>query len=637
MTHSGTIAIGRRIELLLLSSLVLVAPIAATAAHAMNLEFRDEAGQPLPVRVGVFTPSQSLAPVGASSHLYQSLGNKSYFYCDGFAEVNAPVGTVTIRAGCGFEYQARDTTLTYNGAPNPIVITLRRFIDMEAAGWYSGDTHVHITHQPAVYTLGAGDLLLAMKGEDLNYANSMEESQHFTGTIDPLSQADRIIHFSKEERNAHFSHLSILGLKQWISDQSCAESNIACGRTLDVAIHGMVHAQPGETAVIATHPFVTYDMSDVSPWPGGGMWRGMAIDLPVDGVDAMDLLTYSNSPPPHSIVPYFHALSAGFRLPPSAGTDCVLATAASKPLAGYRTYVLPGASFTMDSWIAGFKAGRSFVSNYPLFTHFDVEGGEPGEVLYTSDTTLNGSVSVMCGLPVTKIEIIGDSGVLFVFQPPTPRKSMATTFSIPRAGLTWIVARATGPASTWHLIDAAGLFAQTAPVYIEDSELARHGGDPVPATGEARISAAMYFLARVDELETLYEDGNFPANSRPAFDAAITNARAHYLGLLNTTGVTTPSLRTPWELKAIWPNPSERETHVTYRVPPEGGMHSVDVYDAAGRRVRRLYAGARAAGDYRLEWDGRDARGSRVVSGVYLVRIRPQGAAPVARKLVLIR
>ena len=134
MRHSGTInAIGRRIELLLVSSLVVVAPIAATA-HAMNLEFRDEAGQPLPVRVGVFTPSQSLAPAGASSHLYQSLGTKSYFYCDGFAQVNAPVGPVTIRAGRGFEYLARDTTLTYNGAPNPIVITLSRFIDTRAAG-----------------------------------------------------------------------------------------------------------------------------------------------------------------------------------------------------------------------------------------------------------------------------------------------------------------------------------------------------------------------------------------------------------------------------------------------------------------------------------------------------------------------
>jgi hypothetical protein len=630
-------AAAKRIERFLAFALIFVTPVAASAQYTVNLEFRDEAGQPLPVRAIAFTPSQVRPPLNQLGHLYQFLGTKSHFVCDGFAQVDVPPGSLTIRAGHGFEYQPRDSTINVINSTT-VVMTLTRIDDMNSLGWYSGDTHVHITHQPATYTLGASHVLLAAKAEDINYVNSMEDQANFTGVIDPVSLPDRVIHFSKEERNAHFSHLSILGLRQWIPDQSCAEPNIACGLTLDGAIRSMVMPQPGEQAVIATHPISTYNVDDVSPWPGGGLWRGMSIDLPMGGVDAMDLLTYTSAQPLASIEPYAQALNAGFHLPPAAGTDCILATGTSKPMGGYRMYVDPTGPFTMDSWIAGLRAGRSFVTNYPLFTHFDLEGKTPGETLYSSSQTLNGSVWVKCALPVTMIEIIGDGGVLAVIQPPSPKKSIVSTFSVPSDGVTWIVARASGPGSSWHMMDAAGLFAQTAPVYVEGTTLVKEGDDVVTATGEPRATAALYFLGRLAAVENLYNtNGNFPGQSRAVFDAAVAQARSYYYGLVGSSGVPTPSLRTPWELISISPNPAASTARVTYRVPANGGAHSIDVYDAAGHMVRRLYTGSRAAGDYHVEWDGRDADGSRAASGVYFIRIRPEDAAVVARKLVLVR
>lgn len=622
---------------LLIASLVAVAtPSVVSAQILLNLQFRDEQGGALPVRAAVFAGNQPRPPQDPAGHLYQSLSIWSHFSCDGSAQVSVPSGPVTVRAGRGFEYLPRDTTITVT-APTTLTVTLQRFVNMKAAGWFSGDTHVHITHQPVVYALNAQHLLLAMKAEDLNYANSMEEVVNFTGSIDPASLPDRIIHFSKEERNAHFSHLSILGMKEWIWDQSCAEPGVACGRVLDAAVHAMVHAQPGETAVIATHPFCTFDISDISSWPGGGMWRGMALDLAAGAVDAVDLLTYTNLPPPASIEPYFHALNAGFRLPPSAGTDCTLGTGVSRPIGGFRTYVRPDGPHALDSWIAAFKAGRSFVSNYPLFTHFDIEGGEAGDVIDTSAPTLHGTVTVKCGVPFEKIAIIGNSGVLQVIQPPTPVKSLTASISIPRQELSWVVARVTGPTTKWHVQSAAGLFAQTAPVYLENSAAQASVGG-VQGSGDARVIAALYFLERIDEVVALFDDvGYFPGQSRATFDAAVAQARQHYVSLLSVTGVTTPSLSTPWELDDVWPNPSGSGTHVRYRVPPAGGAHAVDVYDAAGRVVRRLFSGSRPAGEHELEWDGRDARGALAASGVYFVRVRPENSAPVARKLVLIR
>lgn len=52
------------------------------------------------------------------------------------------------------------------------------------------------------------------------------------------------------------------------------------------------------------------------------------------------------------------------------------------------------------------------------------------------------------------------------------------------------------------------------------------------------------------------------------------------------------------------------------------GERRVEVYDLAGRLVRRLDGGRRDPGPARVGWDGTDGRGARVGPGVYLVVVR---------------
>jgi len=52
--------------------------------------------------------------------------------------------------------------------------------------------------------------------------------------------------------------------------------------------------------------------------------------------------------------------------------------------------------------------------------------------------------------------------------------------------------------------------------------------------------------------------------------------------------------------------------------------------------VRRLYDGHAAAGPTSIEWDGTDARGAAVSSGVYWMRVFAGGRA-FERKLVWVR
>ena len=62
----------------------------------------------------------------------------------------------------------------------------------------------------------------------------------------------------------------------------------------------------------------------------------------------------------------------------------------------------------------------------------------------------------------------------------------------------------------------------------------------------------------------------------------------------------------------------------------------LDVIDVIGRRVRTLVAGALVPGRHAVRWDGRDAAGREVASGVYFLRLTA-GAQKASTRLTLVR
>ncbi|MBT7099120.1 hypothetical protein HN937_17205, partial [Candidatus Poribacteria bacterium] len=67
---------------------------------------------------------------------------------------------------------------------------------------------------------------------------------------------------------------------------------------------------------------------------------------------------------------------------------------------------------------------------------------------------------------------------------------------------------------------------------------------------------------------------------------------------------------------------------------------TVDIYSPAGRVIRTIDLGRLPAGPYRdrsraAYWDGRNATGERVGSGVYLYRLRADGFSAIQRMLIL--
>jgi hypothetical protein len=88
-------------------------------------------------------------------------------------------------------------------------------------------------------------------------------------------------------------------------------------------------------------------------------------------------------------------------------------------------------------------------------------------------------------------------------------------------------------------------------------------------------------------------------------------------------------------LAPVRPNPSAGIAHVSFDLA-EASSITLDVFDVAGRRVRRLADGAFEGGAHVATWDGRLTSGSRAPAGVYLVRLVAAGES-ATRRVVLSR
>jgi hypothetical protein len=84
-----------------------------------------------------------------------------------------------------------------------------------------------------------------------------------------------------------------------------------------------------------------------------------------------------------------------------------------------------------------------------------------------------------------------------------------------------------------------------------------------------------------------------------------------------------------------YPNPFGPKTTIAV-VLHENSQAAVRIYDAGGRLVRALFDGAMDRGLNRVTWDGTDAHGNPVSSGVYFFRLNA-GNKVLAKKMVLLK
>ncbi len=106
--------------------------------------------------------------------------------------------------------------------------------------------------------------------------------------------------------------------------------------------------------------------------------------------------------------------------------------------------------------------------------------------------------------------------------------------------------------------------------------------------------------------------------------------------VLTTTAVSdAPSPIAATELFQNQPNPANPQTTIRFQLS-EATPVRLEVYNTQGQLVRTLVDGSESPGTHSVTWDGRDAAGHEVPSGIYLYRLEA-GASVQTRRLAILR
>ncbi|NUQ43550.1 MAG: T9SS type A sorting domain-containing protein, partial [Calditrichaceae bacterium] len=76
-------------------------------------------------------------------------------------------------------------------------------------------------------------------------------------------------------------------------------------------------------------------------------------------------------------------------------------------------------------------------------------------------------------------------------------------------------------------------------------------------------------------------------------------------------------------------------TEIRYQLPKESKVEIV-VFNVLGQKVQTLVNGKQAAGRYTIRWEGTDAEGQVVPSGMYFLRMKAD-QFKAERKLMLLK
>jgi hypothetical protein len=428
----------------------------------------DGSGRPIPCRVHFRSPEGvPFQPHGHPAHVNSNLGTwhqdiggdvrlgqASYAYIDGTCEGWLPRGEVLVDVARGFEYQPLRARVSIEPGQQELVLRLKRWRDMNAERWFSGDTHVHF-----LSTQGSH---LEAAGEDLNVVNLLQAQwghlftslEEFTGRPSVSPDGRTVVYVSQENRQHFMGHLSLLGLKRHVMPWGSDGPNEAeLGGTLETTLSAWAdacHAQGG-TVIIPHHPM-----------PNGEQAALIATGR-ADGVEMLWQAPFNHKD-------YYRYLNGGYRLPLVGGTDKMTAEV---PVGLYRTYVYvpPEEEFSHKSWCRNLARGRAFLSGGPLLD-FMVEGHRLGDTvsLPGNGGTLEVQAAAESIFPIHSLQIVQQGRVVTSTEEPGGTRRLHLRTSIKVDGHTWLAARVGGPGYFQALrhrdVARRGVFAHTSPIYV---------------------------------------------------------------------------------------------------------------------------------------------------------------------------
>jgi hypothetical protein len=514
--------------------------VRATAQGTFKLTVKDaETGALVPARVGLYD-STGRAPLASDNALmlqrfaddlrmlpvndrtFWPSTNRQAFYVDSEYEAKVPVGTYELVATRGLEFRAfRGTIDIKANQTNNVTISLERYVNMPAKGWYSGDAHIHLTRDKA-----ADPVIWGMVAAEDVYVGNLLEMGNITGTH--FKQPAEWGRASRFERDGHFILSGQEDPRTWF-----------LGHTIHHNLETPIHAPPEEYFLYHKVFDESHAQGGVSGFAHAGwgqrgadpaqMDRGMALLAPFGSVDFIEVLQGGRL----TSDGWYRLLNLGLRVSPAAGSDW--------PYTDFpgvvRNYVKLDGSLNLDRWFESFRAGHTYVTNGPL-VEFTINGQPMGsEIRVKKGAKLDIAASAELNPDVDTLDrlelvVLGDVAHTEAAkgEQASLKKSIVAEHSL------WIAARAFGaraePRNT--------VIGHTAPIYVVVDDEPTWKAEAVPEiVAGARAQLQKLLVEQIDSTNDLeyWETRKTLAdewlNQRPLLKPRVAEADNLYQALLD--------------------------------------------------------------------------------------------------------
>jgi hypothetical protein len=461
--------------------------VAPEAYGRVKLTLRDaKTGGLVPARLGLYDKSgraplasdkslmlqrfaDDLRMLTANERTFWPSENRQVFYADGNYEARVPIGTYELVASRGIEYQFHRSQIEVTkDQTTAVTINMQRYADMPAAGWYSGDSHIHVTRDE----VADPQLWGFVSAEDVHVGNLLE-----MGNIQNVyfHQPKAWGKASRFERDGHFI----------VSGQEAPRTG-QFGHTVHFNIDRPVHLKTDEYFLYHKAFQEVANQGGISGfahmgWRGAGeagnapqagqMNRGMALLAPLGLVDFIEVLQGGRLE--HQ--GWYRLLNLGYRVKPAAGTDW--------PYSDFpgvvRFYAKVDGPFNLDSWFESYEKGRTFVTNGPLLD-FTINGKGIGEELRVKrGTRLDVAAAARLNPQLDKLDrlelvVLGDVNAT---QAAEGKESVALRKQLTAEHSMWIAVRAYGSKQE----PRNNTIAHTAPIYVVVDDEPTWKREAVPA------------------------------------------------------------------------------------------------------------------------------------------------------------
>jgi hypothetical protein len=509
-----------------------------TAFGQLRLIVKDpKTGRPVPARVGVYDQTgraplvseralmlqryaDELRMLPVNERTFWPSANRQAFYVDGNYEGRVPAGTYELVVTRGPEYRAHHGAFEVRqDETSTVTVTLERYADMPSRGWYSGDSHIHLTRDEV-----ADPLVWGMVAAEDVYVGNLLEMGNISGTH--FKQPALWGAASRFGRDGHYI----------VSGQEDPRTG-HMGHTIHHNLESPIHLD-------ADNYFFYNRVFEQSRKQGGTSGfahmgsgfngqRGLALTVPFGLVSFIEVLQAGRL----FTEVWYRFLDLGYKISPAAGSDW--------PYSDFpgvvRNYVKLKGRLDLNDWFDSFHAGHVYVSNGP-FLEFTVNGRQMGDELRVKrGARLNIAASAQLNPDVDKLnrlEVVILSDVATAV-PADGKDRIDVRHELKAEHSMWIAVRAWGERQDPRNM----IVAHSAPIYVlVDGEPSWKAAAVPELVAYQRAQLQDLLNAPLDPMEDLepWETRDLLVNGwdkqRPLIQPRVEEANALYQRLLDRLG-----------------------------------------------------------------------------------------------------